>query len=199
MTPPTPHTSVAVSARSSELTATEEAAFRPRRGPLLVVVVVVVLTGAGVVFADRWLQATRQHEACELAWAQCSHRCEQALCQQQPYDPRFSRPVDTTPLDRCYRDCMVERCEQIDAFPTSWPVDCAPTASCLMPRTLAARHDASKAAASAVAKIHVDKATFDSMHAADQMANDKLQEGIDGFAKAITDLENELKPRLASI
>ncbi len=59
--------------------------------------------------------------------------------------------------------------------------------------------DASKAAASAVAKIHVDKATFDSMHAGDQMAKDKLQEGIDGFAKAITDLENELKPRLASI
>jgi transaldolase len=59
--------------------------------------------------------------------------------------------------------------------------------------------DASKAAAVAVAKIHVDKATFDSMHAADQMAKDKLQEGIDGFAKAITDLENELKPRLATV
>ncbi len=47
------------------------------------------------------------------------------------------------------------------------------------------------------AKIHVDKALFDKMHAEDQMATDKLKEGIDGFSKAITDLENELKPRLS--
>lgn len=46
------------------------------------------------------------------------------------------------------------------------------------------------------AKIHVDRALFDKMHAEDRMANEKLKEGIDGFAKAITDLENELKPRL---
>ncbi len=50
-----------------------------------------------------------------------------------------------------------------------------------------------------VAKIHVDKATFDAMHKEDRMAFDKLAEGIDGFSKAITDLENELKPRLATI
>ena len=50
-----------------------------------------------------------------------------------------------------------------------------------------------------VEKIHVDKATFDAMHQEDRMAFDKLAEGIDGFSKAITDLENELKPRLASI
>ena len=50
-----------------------------------------------------------------------------------------------------------------------------------------------------VAKLHVDKATFDAMHKEDRMASDKLAEGIDGFSKAITDLENELKPRLATI
>lgn len=59
--------------------------------------------------------------------------------------------------------------------------------------------DAAKAKLSPEAKIHVDKATFDTMHAEDRMAKDKLQEGIDGFSKAITDLETELKPRLATI
>lgn len=59
--------------------------------------------------------------------------------------------------------------------------------------------DAAKAKVSPEAKIHVDKATFDTMHAEDRMAKDKLQEGIDGFSKAITDLETELKPRLATI
>jgi transaldolase len=48
-------------------------------------------------------------------------------------------------------------------------------------------------------KINVTKALFDKMHAEDKMANEKLKEGIDGFSKAITDLENELKPRLATI
>jgi transaldolase len=48
-------------------------------------------------------------------------------------------------------------------------------------------------------KINVDKATFDKMHAADQMATDKLKEGIDGFSKAIVDLEKQLEGRLAQI
>jgi transaldolase len=48
-------------------------------------------------------------------------------------------------------------------------------------------------------KIHVDKASFDKMHAEDKMANDKLKEGIDGFAKAITDLEKQLEGRLTSL
>jgi transaldolase len=59
--------------------------------------------------------------------------------------------------------------------------------------------DAKKAKEKPEPKIHVDKAKFDAMHAEDKMAKEKLQEGIDGFSKAITDLENELKPRLASI
>lgn len=45
-------------------------------------------------------------------------------------------------------------------------------------------------------KIHVDKAKFDAMHAEDKMANEKLKEGIDSFAKAITDLEAQLAARL---
>ena len=59
--------------------------------------------------------------------------------------------------------------------------------------------DATRAKTEGVDKIHVDKDIFYKMHAADQMATDKLQEGIDGFAKAITDLETELKPRLAAL
>ena len=64
-----------------------------------------------------------------------------------------------------------------------------------LPRKL----DPSKSADRSEAKIHVDKATFDKMHAEDKMATEKLKEGIDGFSKAITDLENELKPRLATV
>jgi transaldolase len=45
-------------------------------------------------------------------------------------------------------------------------------------------------------KLHVDKPTFDAMHAEDKMANEKLKEGIDSFAKAITDLEAQLAARL---
>jgi transaldolase len=65
--------------------------------------------------------------------------------------------------------------------------------------TLPKKLDAAKAKARPEAKIHVDKATFDKMHAEDRMAKEKLQEGIDGFSKAISDLESELKPRLAAI
>jgi transaldolase len=50
-----------------------------------------------------------------------------------------------------------------------------------------------------IQKIPIDKATFDKMHAADHMANDKLKEGIDGFSKAIVDLETILAKRLADI
>lgn len=48
-------------------------------------------------------------------------------------------------------------------------------------------------------KIHVDRALFDQMHAEDRMANDKLKEGIEGFSKAIADLERALEPRLAQL
>ena len=46
-------------------------------------------------------------------------------------------------------------------------------------------------------QIHVDQETFASMMAADQMASDKLTEGIQGFCKAIETLEAQLAHRLA--
>jgi transaldolase len=48
-------------------------------------------------------------------------------------------------------------------------------------------------------KIHVDKVLFDSMMESDQMASEKLDEGIRGFSKAIEALEVQLAHRLASI
>jgi transaldolase len=50
---------------------------------------------------------------------------------------------------------------------------------------------------SATAKLHLEKADFDKLHAEDKMASDKLKEGIDGFSKAITDLEKSLEARLS--
>ncbi|MBU7585356.1 MAG: transaldolase [Nostoc sp. TH1S01] len=61
-----------------------------------------------------------------------------------------------------------------------------------LPRKL----DATKAASMDIAKISIDKATFDKMHAEDQMAYDKLDEGIKGFTKALEDLEKLLAERL---
>ena len=50
-----------------------------------------------------------------------------------------------------------------------------------------------------IEKISMDKATFDTMHAADRMASDKLKEGIEGFSKALEDLEKLLAKRLTEI
>jgi transaldolase len=50
-----------------------------------------------------------------------------------------------------------------------------------------------------IEKINVDKATFDRMHAADRMANDKLKEGIEGFSAALVNLEKLLAKRLAEL
>jgi transaldolase len=50
-----------------------------------------------------------------------------------------------------------------------------------------------------IEKLHMDKATFDSMHAADRMANDKLKEGIEGFSSALVKLEGLLAKRLAEL
>lgn len=50
-----------------------------------------------------------------------------------------------------------------------------------------------------IEKISIDKATFDKMHAEDEMASDKLKEGIEGFTKALIALEKLLASRLASI
>jgi transaldolase len=50
-----------------------------------------------------------------------------------------------------------------------------------------------------IQKIPMDEATFEKMHAADRMAHDKLKEGIEGFSKAIEDLEKVLEKRLSEI
>ncbi|MEI9981582.1 MAG: transaldolase [Edaphobacter sp.] len=59
--------------------------------------------------------------------------------------------------------------------------------------------DPAKAQSLDIEKIPMDKATFDKMHAADRMASDKLKEGIDGFSKAIEDLEKLLENRLSEL
>ena len=48
-----------------------------------------------------------------------------------------------------------------------------------------------------IEKIAMDKATFDKMHAENRMANDKLDEGIKGFTKALEALETLLADRLS--
>jgi transaldolase len=50
-----------------------------------------------------------------------------------------------------------------------------------------------------IERINMDKATFDRMHAADHMANDKLKEGIEGFSAALVKLETLLAKRLAEL
>jgi transaldolase len=59
--------------------------------------------------------------------------------------------------------------------------------------------DAAKSATMTIEKLTIDKATFDRMHTADRMAHDKLKEGIEGFSKALQDLEALLAKRLAEI
>jgi transaldolase len=50
-----------------------------------------------------------------------------------------------------------------------------------------------------IEKLTIDKATFEAMHAKDRMAHDKLKEGIEGFSKALEDLEHLLAKRLSEI
>ena len=63
--------------------------------------------------------------------------------------------------------------------------------------TLVRKLDPAKSATMDIEKLTIDKATFDKMHAADRMAHDKLKEGIEGFSKALEDLEKLLAKRLS--
>ena len=65
--------------------------------------------------------------------------------------------------------------------------------------TLERKLDPAKAKGESIEKISVDKATFDKMHAENKMAHDKLKEGIDGFAKALVELEELLAKRLKEL
>ena len=59
--------------------------------------------------------------------------------------------------------------------------------------------DAEKSKGMEIEKLTIDKATFDKMHNEDRMAKDKLQEGIDGFSKALVDLEALLAKRVGEL
>jgi len=59
--------------------------------------------------------------------------------------------------------------------------------------------DPAKAASMDIPKTPVDEAAFRAMHEKDRMANDKLDEGIKGFSKAIVSLEAMLTERLKSL
>jgi transaldolase len=64
-----------------------------------------------------------------------------------------------------------------------------------LPRKLAP----ATAKGAAIARIVMDRATFDRMHEADEMSKEKLAEGIAGFSKAIVALEKLLEERLARL
>jgi len=64
-----------------------------------------------------------------------------------------------------------------------------------LPRKL----DPEKAKSMDIERMHIDEATFDKMHAADRMAHDKLKEGIEGFSKALEQLEQLLAKRLTEL
>ena len=64
-----------------------------------------------------------------------------------------------------------------------------------LPRKL----DPAKSQSMDIQKITIDKATFEKMHAEDRMAHDKLKEGIEGFSKALEDLEQMLAKRVSEI
>jgi len=64
-----------------------------------------------------------------------------------------------------------------------------------LPRKL----DPAEAKEKDIPRIPMDRATFDRMHAADRMANDKLAEGIAGFSKALVNLETMLAHRIAEL
>jgi transaldolase len=64
-----------------------------------------------------------------------------------------------------------------------------------LPRKL----DPEKAKSMDIERMHIDEATFEKMHAADRMAHDKLKEGIEGFSKALQQLEQLLARRLAEL
>jgi len=64
-----------------------------------------------------------------------------------------------------------------------------------LPRKL----DPAAAAAKDIPRIAMDEATFRKMHDADAMAKDKLEEGIQGFSKALVALETLLGERLDAL
>ncbi len=65
--------------------------------------------------------------------------------------------------------------------------------------TLEKKLDVSKAKSMDIQKIEMNKEIFEKMHAEDRMAHDKLKEGIEGFSKALEELEELLAKRVAEL
>lgn len=68
-----------------------------------------------------------------------------------------------------------------------------------MEGTLERRLDPERARAAPLERIHVDEAAFRQMHERDEMARDKLAEGIESFSKALISLEALLTQRLGAL
>lgn len=64
-----------------------------------------------------------------------------------------------------------------------------------LPRKL----DAERAKTLDIPKVDMTEETFRAMHAADAMANEKLAEGIEGFSKALVELETLLAARVRAL
>jgi transaldolase len=64
---------------------------------------------------------------------------------------------------------------------------------------LSRKLDPEKSKTMEIKKLTMDEATFEKMHAEDRMAHDKLKEGIEGFSKALEELEQLLAKRLSEI
>jgi transaldolase len=64
-----------------------------------------------------------------------------------------------------------------------------------LPRKL----DADRAKTLDIPKVDMTEETFRKMHAADPMANEKLAEGIEGFSKALVELETLLAARVRAL
>jgi transaldolase len=62
--------------------------------------------------------------------------------------------------------------------------------------TLVRKLDPARARTLPIERIAVDEAAFRKMHAADRMATDKLEEGIQGFTKALVALEKLVEERV---
>lgn len=65
--------------------------------------------------------------------------------------------------------------------------------------TLTRKLDPQRAKSMDIEKISIDEAKFEEMHKQDQMASDKLSEGIKGFSDALLNLEKLLAKRLAEM
>ena len=65
--------------------------------------------------------------------------------------------------------------------------------------TLERKLDPEKAKTENIERLTIDKASFDKMHEENRMAHDKLKEGIEGFTKALEDLEKLLAKRVSEL